>query len=374
VGADAPKTVVHVAVSNPIWVDCGGNGYRPTPPTFGNTEVVLGEQDNTGAMRELAPISAAADAKPGRILMMAKNRGEAEAKGEVVMQVRPAGAIRFLNPEEKRFQETIAPYQGKPFQVDAILVANNRVAYALAPKQEIALAYEVALAEGYTPGGVFFYVPRDEDLKRNLVGYFFEISGYTCPFLPKLTATKAVAESLAKARAYTVKGPDGARLAEVRFAATASTLALDIQVQDAGLRPGGDQGEGSRVVVYATDQEKERLEHYDAMYRIPRPLAIYAARLLPPAGAQAASGQLLSAPDVKVPLVAAPAEGGYRLQALLSLRELHIAQAAKAQPFLVEVEVVTFTADGQERRGTLFGSLDPAADNTWFGRIHPQKD
>jgi hypothetical protein len=347
-GTESPERNVQVAAANRIWVDVGGDGYRPTPPLFGNYRVTLGGEKNVGAMWEIKPVSAKPGAGPGLIQMPVQNRTNETFSSTVSFSVWPAGSVVFGGGKERAFRAKEARYQAKPAELDAVRMVNNRLDYTLKPLQKLIVEFEVALAEGKHPGGFFLSVPRDEAKAVSMVGYYFEVYGYTCPVLKQTPALAQVADALKDLPAYSVTSGEGVPLGEVRFAVTRDQLALDVAVRDSGLPT------GSVVRVYTTRNTKEAAEPYDPMYRVPRKLVI-CRTILAPGTAGVATTR---------------AEAGYRTQTLLPLKALGIPQAGEGKLFLIEIEIESSGKDGRRHAGTVFGSTRPQTDNIMYGSIN----
>ena len=362
--ADASDLDVQVAASNPIWVDAGGDGYRPSPPLFGRWRVILGGAQSVGSMWQQAPVSARPGAEPGVLRMPIENRTDDTIAGTLSFRVRPEGAVRFGGGKQTMFRAHEARYQAKTEEVNAVRMVDNALDYRLGPREKLIVEFEVSLAEHQHPGGFFLYVPRNEDQAISMVGHFVEVSGYACPVLKQTPKLAAVGDALGDAPSYVVASDDGTRMGEVRFAVAAGHLVLEATVEDAGPAP------GSRVTVCTTQHAKVRQRPYDPLYRVPAELVIRKATLTPGMGERPAQASLSAAPTARAPVRSTTTDGGYRVQALLPLADLDIRQAGSGKPFLIDVELVGVGADGVWRSGTVFGSTRPETDNTMFGRIN----
>jgi len=115
----------HLAMSNPIWVDVDGNGFKPHSP--------LDDQVYT-YFDVLTPLLRAPGSAPAKVRLYLKNLGQAPASEEVSVAISPPGA--------------------------AAIVDENRFAYKLDPGHQAAWDFELTLAKDFDGKSVLLNIPR----------------------------------------------------------------------------------------------------------------------------------------------------------------------------------------------------------------------
>ena len=123
-GPDDDETP-HLAMSNPIWVDVGGNGFKPHSP--------LDDQVYT-YLDVLTPLLRATGSPPAKVRLYLNNLGQAPASEEVSVAISPPDA--------------------------AAIVGENRFAYQLDPGQQAAWDFELTLARDFDGKSILLNIPR----------------------------------------------------------------------------------------------------------------------------------------------------------------------------------------------------------------------
>jgi len=124
---DAEDTTArHIALSNPVWVDVDGDGFKPHSPV----------DDAVWAYFDIMkPLLTKPTKTRASIRLYLKNLGRREARDTILVQVLPEGAARIVGTE-------------------------NRLTYKLAPGQQTAWDFEVELAPEFDGKGINLYIPR----------------------------------------------------------------------------------------------------------------------------------------------------------------------------------------------------------------------
>jgi hypothetical protein len=347
---------VEAACSNPVWVDVGGDGYRPSRPTPYSDKLIVGSQDNTGSTIVVAPVSAAADAEPGRFLIPITNRTDRRVSGEVKFLLRPA-ALRPVPQPPAPVQRSIPQYQAKNRTVESRPMQSDTVAIALEPGATVIPELALALAPGRNPGGFWISAPRLEaPVPRAAYGAFFEVAGYRIPWQPEVASAAQAAASLAAgAEAFSLTSPAGERIGSAALACGPAGLAFRVAL-DGAVKPGS-----LRATLYLASPEKPDLREFDAFFRQPRPVAIAATSFAAEAG-----GRVATQPPGGQGVAEAATLAGF-LPAGPPL-----ATFKKGQPFLVELAVAATTTAGAALEATLFESVDPQTRTALYGRVTPR--
>lgn len=107
--------VQHVALSNPIYVDVDGNGFKPHPPSEDRVHTRV---DN------LTPLASSADASPARLRMLLKNLGTEPASDTFSAEIRPKGAAEVVG--ENRFSYRLMPGELKAIEFSVRLTPGTQ--------------------------------------------------------------------------------------------------------------------------------------------------------------------------------------------------------------------------------------------------------
>jgi hypothetical protein len=116
----------HVAVSNPVWIDVDGNGFKPHSPVDDKVYTYLDV---------LEPPMTAPATRPGRVRLYMQNLSEEEARDTLSVEVRPPGAARIAGTQ-------------------------NRLDYRLVPGEQMTWDFDLALEPGFSGSRVNLYIPR----------------------------------------------------------------------------------------------------------------------------------------------------------------------------------------------------------------------
>jgi hypothetical protein len=347
---------VEAAVSNPVWVDVGGDGYLPSRPSLRDT-LVVGSLDNTGSTIVVAPVSAAPESEPGRFLIPITNRTDRRVAGEVKFLVRPEAALRAVPLPPAPVKRTFPQYQAKDRTVEARPMQSDTVAFALEPGATANPELGLALAPRRNPGGFWIHAPRLEaPVPRFPYGAFFEVAGYAIPWKPEVTSAATAAESFSTGTgAFSLTSPAGTRIGAAALACGPAGLAFQVTL-DGAVAPGS-----LRATLYLASPEKPEMREFDAFFRQPRAVEIAAASFTTDAG-----GRIATQPPAGQGVL-----DGARLTGFVPTGQ-PLCTFKKGQPFLVEVAVVATTTAGEPVEATIFESVSPESRNALYGRVTPR--
>jgi hypothetical protein len=322
-----------VAVSNPIYVDVGGDGFKPHSPLDDKCECVL-------SWRRV-PL-AKPGAEPGRIRATIWNRGTQVARDVIRLESSPEDCITVLGKQEQE--------------------------YTVAPGGEATLDFDVVLSDAWLARGLpaitYSYIfarnpviraPRSS-VGEGRKGASLRIEAdHHASQLPHIEAIEDVAGALAREMAYPFSR-GGDTFGEVRFAIAGRRLALSAQVRDTAPAQDDVVQEGSCIEVFGAMRGEKVIGQ---VFLVPQVGGA------PARAFQQVKGEVVPAPGVEI--LTTPTPNGYRLDALVPPDLLHV--RAEEEVILLEFRVTTHAAGGKLARGTVFQSGAPDRDSLQFGRI-----
>jgi hypothetical protein len=355
-------TRVEAAVTNPIWVDVGGDGYKPSSPVPFLSKVVVGSLDNEGSTVALSPVSFAPKAEPGQFIIPITNKTDKEIASQVQFGLRPAGAVTFVDIPAKTVKASIPQYQNKPRAIVATPLKGDTFDFKLAPGKEVFTQFTLQLAPGRNPGGFWIYAPRvEEPYQRTAYGEYLEVQGYTLPFNPK-AANLATAREVLKAQtaAYALNSPGGEKLGDVALVASPSGLGFELR-PTAALK-----GKPFTATLYLSNSEKWETRAFDAFFKVPQPLSILAVTF-----AVAADGKVAVTTSDNITSKASGHSEGDALTAFIPSDGLRMS-FKKGQEFLLELQVKTAGNSPKPIIGALFESAKPESAIVLYGRLKPE--
>lgn len=119
---------LHVALSNPIYLDVDGDGFRPFPPW----------QDRVFTRMDLAvPLFSAKDAKPAEVIMKLKNLGSETATDTFSAILLPEGVVEVVG--ENRFSYSLAPGELKEIRIALRYLGNGKLVRISVPRSSAGL-------------------------------------------------------------------------------------------------------------------------------------------------------------------------------------------------------------------------------------------
>lgn len=326
-------TTTQIAVSNPVWVDVGGDGYEPHSPL--DDKVI-------SRIQFLKSVLAESDAEPGRLRIFLRNTPRKESRDKLSPEFFPERAVEILDPGEKP--------------------------YIVPPLGEAVLYFDLRLTRDYLskafPVIPWTYVSRDlyVTVPRSPVGVGRKSSTSVLPvehpamILPAVKTLDEVEKLLGGATPYPVRPTRREPVAEVRFAVAGNELALVADVNDSHPSLASIPNEGSCVEVFGAMPRGKSISH---IFLLPA-LNGKTTKAL-----QAVKGKTEPAPEVK--LTSKLTGAGYRLTALVPVSLLGIDPTR--QTVLLEFRVSAFDRNGRLLRGTVFRSGAPHIDYLTYGKI-----
>ena len=359
---------MHVAVANPIYVDVGGDGYRPHSPLDDRVSCWLGFT---------RPILARPGAPPGRVRLKLTNNGEAPAQDVVSLTTYPGDAVRLIGPAEKSYS---LAYEGAETSVEWDVAFTDEYLARVFP---VSSTYNSAARFGVR-------VERSAKFPGRRPASHYMVVDHSVASLPPVSAVDQVALALAGQISYPLRPRRGEPLARARFAVVGDKLAVSADVVEPRIERRRVIWEGSCLEVFGSMPGRDREKNKD-VYGGHFPISqIY---LAPRVGRQPAAafrrlkGKLTPAPDIAV--TSRVAGKGYSLHALIRLAHLgidvdalarHVRFAQNQVPvsllgipptagrFLLEARV-TAAKGATRQKATIFGSRAPHVDHHAYGRM-----
>jgi len=147
----------HIAMSNPIWVDVGGDGFKPHSPI----------DDEVYAFFDvLKPLKSDAKAGPARVRLYLKNLGDREARDALTVRIHPAGAAKITGAE-------------------------NRFEYRIAPGEQVTWDFDLELSKDFAGKRIMLQVPRSSvGVGRRAVGKRVVVDGNERPWTTMTAAQR----------------------------------------------------------------------------------------------------------------------------------------------------------------------------------------
>lgn len=131
--------MTHIALSNPIYVDVDGNGFKPHSPVL----------DKVFAKLELVkPLSSGPGNGPARVRLLLKNLADVPATDDFSVEFRP--------PSDNSSGPPAIVRTGS----DASVVGENRFPYTIKPGEQTAIEFDVALTKDSTAKEIRIHIPR----------------------------------------------------------------------------------------------------------------------------------------------------------------------------------------------------------------------
>ncbi len=353
----------HVAVSNPIYVDVGADGFVPHSPLDDRAEAGL---------EFVKPLLAKPNAEPGLVRFNVRNNSDHSADDVASLEIYPPGVARIIGPNEQ--------------------------AYTLAPHSETALTWKLVFTEDYlakqfpvvsTYNNASTFGVRvarsGEGPGRKPASRWMDVD-HPIRSLPPIESAGKGASLLAGEPAYPVRARNAPALAEMRFAVAGNDLAVLANVADKNTSRHPVIWEGSCVEVFGSMPGRDaanadvpgRFFPVSQFYLVPQVADS------PATAFRQAKGQII--PEPRVRLTSSPTPNGYELGALIPLkllgvdvdritRFLYLGQVPTPVSLLGEqpvagrflLEAHATTGDGQ--RATVFQSAAPHVDHHSFGTM-----
>jgi len=334
-GPKGPEDAVqtHVAVSNPIYVDVGGNGFKPHSPLDDKTEGYI-------AWRRV-PL-AKPGAEPGQLRVTVRNRGTQEAHDVIALSPNPENCITVLGDKQREY--TVAAGGEATMDFDVVL-SDEWLARGLP-----AVTYSYIFRQNPT-----IRVNRSSVGQGRKAGSIRLLAHHHAAHLPPIKSVGQVATTLAQELVYPLKRRN-TKLADLRFALAGEDLAVHFVVSDTALRQDKVVLEGSCVEVFGAMPKQKPIGQ---VFLVPQ-VGGSSARAL-----QQVKGHVEPAPGVRLATKATPT--GYELQALIPLALLPVEPGEET--ILLEFRAHAHVAGGRLMRATVFQSGAPDRDHLQFGTI-----
>jgi len=336
---DASENPAHascpqIAVSNPIYVDRGGNGFTPHSPF----------DDRVSASLEwVHPLLAAPDAEPGEVLLRLRNTGATPAEDRVRLDLWPSGAMRVVGEAEPR--------------------------YAIPPGQEATLLFRVAftpeflaqtwpvIPQTYTQTYLRVIAPRSGEGAGRQRAESVPLVDHALAQQPPVADIQAVPSLVAGEMPFPLRTRSGALLGTVRWALAGDALAVHAAIAEPAPARREVLWQGSCLEVFGATPGKRPIGH---VYLVPQ------AEEAAPTALVERNGKIQPAPHLAV--TSAQTKAGYELTALIPLADL--AADAGSGRVLLECRAHALVPPAKDfQSGTVFRSGAPHVDHATFGRF-----
>jgi hypothetical protein len=363
----------HVAVSNPIWIDAGADGYLPRSPL---DDTVMTKLDFVAS-----PLAREGEKEPGRVRLELSNTGKTEERGVARLDIAPASAASVPGPVERPY--TIAP--GGQAHVEWPILLSDAL-----------IATGFPIRSTYNNAGTFgIRVPRGTNGASHRAANTFMSLDYPFRSLPPLPSPDGLDQVLKEERPFPVLDASRKPLAECRWGVSGSNLAFHAVVRDPAPERRALQWESSCIELFGSlpgrsSQNKPTLGYFPI-----RQVYLLARAGDAPAAAfkRVAEGIV---PASEIAIVSTPVKGGYAVSALIPLSLLGADVDLIARnvffagqfnpPYLIDLDprpgrillearvTAPRPAPQPPLRGTIFGSPAPHADHNAFGRMRLMGD
>ncbi|MCX5659055.1 MAG: CehA/McbA family metallohydrolase [Planctomycetota bacterium] len=361
--------VVEVAVSNPIYVDVGEEGWSPHSPLDDRVETEV---------QFVEPPVAKPNAEPGRVRLTLRNRGPEAANDKVTLRFVPEGSARVVGPNEQSYS---LPYEGAEARVDWKVVFTDEY-----------LKQNFPLNSNYNNTGTFgIRVDRGATPPGRRPSSTWMLVDHHAGSLPAVESVGGVAKALAGEIDYPLGARRGPGLAVMRMGVTGSDLAVHFRVVDKLLQRQKVVWEGSSVELFACmpGRSPRNTDRPGFWYAVNQVYLAPAVGEEPAAGFMRRDDKIVPAPQIRVE--SRKTAEGYELDALVPLATLKLdvdeinrvvyfgstftdvsLLGLEPRPgrFLFDARANAVPSPGAARaRPTLFGSAAPHVDSSAFGTM-----
>jgi len=366
---DPRSQQTHVAVSNPIWVDVGGDGYSPRSPLLDTVQTAI------DFLRP--PLADPRAPEPGLIRVTMKNTGSETAEGQLCLEVNPPTAGDLIEPAERNYS----------------LPPGGETAYdwslRLSPSL---LASQFPLVSTYNNADSFgLRVRRGPPPSRHRPAQAFMQLDYPLRSLPPLRLLSDISPALANTLAFplTIRG-QSTPFGTARWAVSGSHLVVSFEVADPHPQRREIAWEGSCVELFGSLPGRSSQNKPEwGFFPIRQVYLMPAVGAEPPQALHREGETIRPAPEIM--LTSATTSTGYRLDALIPLSLLgtdvdflpralffssgfHPVVLIGLDPtpgrILLEARAtIPQPPPNPPLRPTLFGSRAPHADHNSFGRF-----
>ncbi|NLL82616.1 MAG: hypothetical protein GX230_00040 [Lentisphaerae bacterium] len=364
-------TRLHVAVSNPVFVDIDGNGYSVVSPLDDKVRPFI---------NFIEPPVAAPGYAPGRIRVNLLNDSKTTAAADTIeLLTRPAGAIKLLTPATQSYQ--IAP--GSETWLEWLITFEDDF---LKKNYPIRSNYNLATTFG-------LYLKRSPVAPGRKAANMWMFIDHPIPSLPPLSNPDLLAATLADERPmpFAIRNQ---RFGHLRCGISGRNLALHATITDKNRQRRATIIDGSCLEIYGANSGR------DATGAAAVPGGYYAVKqvyLVPPLNDQPAEffkrlgtgAEIEPAPEIKATFK--DTNNGYEVSALIPLNFLgididriprthHVWQSGQADAelvgkyafagrFLFEARANIPGTAGATTHATVFGSPAPHVDTSAFGTM-----
>ncbi len=364
----------HIAVSNPIWVDVGGDGYSPRSPLL--------DAVRTSLDFLLPPLAVTNTTEPGLVRVTLHNLGEEYAEGRLTLEVVPSDAAILLDLPERVYR--LAPSEQSFFDWPILLSPSL-------------ITSRIPLVSTYHNTATFgLRVRRGPPPSRHRPSQTFMQLDYPLRSLPPIDRLEDIDNALADSLSFPLTSRERPTpVGQARWAVSGSNLVFAIQVVDPNPRRAEVAWEGSCVEVFGSlpgrsSQNKPEMGFFP----------IRQVYLLPAVGSEPAMALYRKEdtirPAPEITLNSAPLPTGYQIHALIPLpllgtdvdylpRALFFSSGFQPvtwmgldpRPGRILLEVRATLPQPPPKppvRFTVFGSRAPHVDHNNFGRFRLRGD